>query len=114
MAKSTNLSLEEGEPEVIESTASVVEENVEPAQEEVPIQDINALAQTVARLEALLNLACDRITLLEQKAHTEHQIEIGPNELQAIGNALKKQMQQTIIDHLKEHLGIAPPAIKGS
>lgn len=114
MAKSTNLSLEEEEPRVVESTASVVEENVEPVQEEVPTQDVNALAQIVARLEAMLNLAHDRITLLEQKAHTEHQIEIGPNELNAIAQALKPRTLQIIIDHLKEHLGIAPPAIRGS
>lgn len=95
------------------TTLSLVEDEEESQQEEAPTQDIHALAQTIARLEASLTLAHDRITLLEQKAHTEHQIELGPNELAAIGNALKPQIQQIIIDHLKEHLGIAPPALRG-
>jgi hypothetical protein len=114
MAKSTNLSLVEDEPQIVEGTAEVVEE-AQPVQEEVaPTQDANGLAQQVSRLESYLQIAEARLARLEQMAHVEHQIDLGPDELAAIGNALKAQTQQVIIDHLKEHLGMAPPAIKGS
>jgi hypothetical protein len=111
MAKSTNLSLGEDEPQAVEST---LVEDAQPVQEEVPTQDINALAQQVARLEAYVQILEARLQQLEQKAHTEHQIEIGPQELDAIAQALKPRTQQIIIDHLKDHLGMAPPAIRGS
>jgi hypothetical protein len=112
MAKS-NLTLVEDESQVVESTAEV-EEDVQPIVEQASTQDINGLVQQIARLEAYAQVVEARLQLLEQKAHTEHQIDLGPNELQAIGDALTGHTQHLIIDHLKEHLGIAPPAIKGS
>lgn len=107
MAKSTDLSLVEDEPvegEVVESTAEVVEDGTAQEEEAAPVGPT---------LEERLALAEVRLLRLEQTAHSEHSMEIGPNELAAIGNALKPLTQQIIIDHLKEHLGMAPPAIRG-
>lgn len=103
MAKSTSLNLgdESQEEEATTHPAESASEASPPIHSEV-----DTLQEQLATLEA-------RLASVESKAHIEHQMTLGPAELQAIGKALEQQIKQNIVDVLRAHLGMAPPAIRG-
>lgn len=103
MAKSTSLNLGDESQEEEANTPPT-----ESASEASPPihSEVDALQEQLAALEA-------RLASVESKAHTEHQLSLGPAELAAIGKALEQQIKQNIVDVLRSHLGMAPPALRG-
>lgn len=107
-AKSSTLSLVEDEPQEESNLGEPEQEQGHPLE-----QAVVALSMQVRELEDRLVRAEQLISSLGSLAHSEHQIELGSNELSAIGRALQKQTQETIFSVLKEHYGFAPPHIRG-
>lgn len=108
MAKSTSLNLGDESQE----DATITEEESQLPAESAPAASspihsgVDALQERFDALEA-------RLASVEGKAHTEHQLSLGPAELVAIGKALEQHIKQNIVDVLRSHLGFAPPAGRG-